>query len=604
MTDSGRGFGRGLLATGRAFITNVFVLPVREGRLRDIDWPVGLRPIVALTVVAYGIGVLLVVTGELIRSNATLFAQATSQVPQPRSTVWVLLTIITFSLVLAQTGAIHVRAWVRWPITGYVCLSILFLGFSQSVSPGGWLAVGTSVLAAAALIVLVAVRGRRRFAWGEFVIVAAIVFFAVAMTVAVSGGQIALGFDFTPLLLTSLMAMLASVAAPATIASGAAVAELAVNSAMWLALAVRDGLGRIALGVLIVGILAWRFVTLLPAIGDLIADPWGEGGHILGAIALIGVLSLAWWGLRRLRPSRGAATVPGLIESQLTTSLPIAAVLTPLLLLTPLIILATVMTAVAPGPASQAAWSIYGAVGSGTAIATARLLTGTVLIVLAIVFARRGIVALPELFVAIGLASGVGGASVVLGGTQLWSPDSVSFVATVICVGLIVWMLVRRTFTLARLSAIAVALLAAALFANPQWLTDPLATVLPSATTAAILVGFTWALLTGYPIANRHSAGFPRASRVLLVLANTLFATAVVAYAALSRDPSGGFDLGLFAELGNVTFGVPLIACALLVAFVAFVRNRPVDEVPDRRVAAPEGVAESTAEPSPSQPGS
>jgi hypothetical protein len=588
-----RSVGRGLLATGRAFIHNVFVLPIREGRLRDIDWPVGLRPIVLLAIVAYSVGVLLVLTGELIRSNSTLFAQATSQVPQPRSTVWILLALIAFSLVLAQTGAIHVRAWVRWPITGYVCMCLLFLGFSQSVSTNGWLAVGTSVLASAALIVLVAVRGRRAFAWGEFVVVAAIVFFSVTMTVAVSGGQIAMGFDFTPLLLTSLMAMLSSVAAPATIASGAAVAELAVNSATWLALAIRDGLGRIALGVLIIGILAWRTVDLLPTVGDVMRDPLGEGGHILGAIGLIGVLSLAWWGLRRLRPTRPAATVPGLIESQLTSSLPIAAVLTPLLVLTPLIVVATVVTTVAPGPASQTAWSIYGAIGSGAAIATTRLLVGAVLIVLAIVFARRGIAALPELFVAIGLASAVGGASVVAGGSQLWSPDSVSFVATVICVGLIWWMIVRRTFTMARLSAIAVALLSAALFANPQWLTDPLGAVLPSATTAAILVGFTWALLSGYPIANRDSAGFPRASRVLLVLANTLFATAVVAYTALSRDPSGGFDLGLYAELGNVTFGVPLIASALLVAFVAFVRDRPVDEVPDRRVPAPEPVSEA-----------
>lgn len=579
---------RGPLATGRAFIHNVFVLPVREGRLRDIDWPVGLRPIVAVAITGYGIAVLLVLTGGIIRATSTLFAQSTDQVPQPRSIVWLLLVLIALSLALAQTGAIHARAWVRWPITAYVGLSLLFLGFSQSVSPGGWLAIGATMVATLALIALVAARAGRRFAWGEFVAVTAIIVVGVAFPVAVSGGQIAMGFDFTPLLLTSLMAMLSSLAAPAMIASGAAVAELAVNSATWVALSLRDGLGRIALAVLIGLLVIWRAFDLTPTVIAIAADPLYELPRVIGAIGLIAVLSLAWWALRRLHPSRPAATVPELIESQLTTSLPIAAVLTPLIIISPAIIIATVLTMVSPGPVSEAAWSVFGVVSSTAATATTRLLTGATLVVLAWVFARRGVAAVPELFVAIGLASAVGGFSVLVGGYQLWSPESVSFVATVISLGLLVWMLVRGTFTTARLTAVALALLVAALFGNPQWLTDPLGQVLGSAAVGAILVGFTWSLLTGYPIANRDSRAFPRPARVLLVLANTLFATTVLAYGALSRDPSGGFDLSLYSDLGNVTFGVPLIACALLVAFVAFVRDRPVDEVPDRRVVAPE----------------
>ena len=574
-----RSFGNNVLATARSFGNNVLVAPVRGGRLRDIDWPLGLRPIVALALGAYVIAALLVAGGGIIRSAAVLFAQNTSQVPLPRATVWLLFALVALSLTLAQAGALHMRAWVRWFVTGYVGMLLLFLGGTQVISPLGSVAVGTSVIATIALVVLVAVRGRRSFSWIEFVIIAVLIFGTITAAVGASSSAALAGFDFAPLLLTTSMALLTSLAIPATIASGAAVAELAVTSATWAAISFRDGLGRIAVIVLIVVLLVWRGFDLAPTVVAVANDPAYELVTIVGAIVFLALFAAAWWGLRRLRRSRAAATVTGVVDAQLNTSLPIAGAITPLALITPVIVIASVLGMIAP-PLAEPLWGLYSVLASYEVIGGMRLLTGVALIVLAVLLARRGVASMPELFVAIGIASAVGGAIVLVGGFQLWTPASVSVVATIACVGLLLWVLVTRRATTARLTGIAVALLAAALFGNPQWLTDPLGVVLPSAAIASVLLGLTWALLTGFAIANGHSARYPRPARVMLMLANTVFATTVLAYVALSKDPGAGFNFEAMVELGQITFGTPLVACALLVAFTAVLRDRDVEPVP------------------------
>ncbi len=568
----------GVLITARSFVDNVLVAPIRGGRLRDIDWPLGLRPIVALALGAYVIAALLVAGGGIIRSATTLFAQNTAQVPLPRVTVWLLFALVALSLTLAQAGALHMRGWVRWFVTGYVAMLLLFLGGTQVISPLGSVSVGTNVIGVIALIVLVATRGRRGFSWIEFVAIAVIVFGGVIAAVLASSSAAQSGFDFAPLLLTTSMALLASLAIPATIASGAAVAELAVTSATWAAISFRDGLGRIAVIVLIVVLLVWRGFDLVPTVIAVVNDPAYELVTIGGAVAFLGLFAGAWWGLRRLRRPRPAATVTGIVDAQLNTSLPIAAAITPLAIITPVIVVASLLGMIAPALA-EPLWSLYSVLASYEIIGGMRLVTGLVLLVLAVLFARRGVAAMPELFAAIGIASAVGGITVLIGGFPLWTPASVSVVATIACVGLLVWVLVTGATT-ARLTAIAVALLAAALFANPQWLTDPLGVVLPSAAIASVLLGLTWALLTGFAIANGHSAKYPRPARVMLMLANTVFATTVLAYVALSKDPSSGFDFEAIVELGQITFGTPLVACALLVAFTAVLRDRDVEPVP------------------------
>lgn len=587
---------RGLVTTARSFVTNVLVAPVRGGRLRDIDWPLGLRPIVALALGAYVIAALLVAGGGIIRAEATLFAQNTAQVPQPRVTVWLLFALVALSLTLAQAGALHMRGWVRWFVTGYVGMLLLFLGGTQVISPLGFVAVGTNVIAVVALIVLVAVRGRRTFSWVEFVTIAVIVFGGVTAAVVASSSAALAGFDFTPLLLTTSMALLTSLAIPATIASGAAVAELAVTSATWAAISFRDGLGRIAVMVLIAVLLVWRGFDLAPVVQAVAVDPAFELVTIGGAVLFLVVFAAAWVGLRRLRATRAAATVTGVVDAQLNTSLPIAAAITPLAIITPVIVVASVLGMLAPALA-EPLWWLYGVLASYEVIGAMRLLTGIVLIVLAVLLARRGVASMPELFVAIGIASAVGGATVLIGGYQLWTPASVSVVATIACIGLLLWVLLTRRATTARLTGIAVALLAAALFANPQWLTDPLGVVLPSAAIASVLLGLTWALLTGFAIANAHSPRYPRPGRVMLMLANTVFATTVLAYVALSKDPASGFDFEAIVELGQITFGTPLVACALLVAFTAVLRDRDVEPVAVADALAEKAAAKSSQPP-------
>ena len=52
--------------------SGLITTPIRDGRLRDTGWPVGLRPIVVVGVVAFALAVLLMLLAPVIRAALPL----------------------------------------------------------------------------------------------------------------------------------------------------------------------------------------------------------------------------------------------------------------------------------------------------------------------------------------------------------------------------------------------------------------------------------------------------------------------------------------------------------------------------------------------------
>ena len=119
-----------LRVAGRAgyeFLHRVILAPVHEGRLRDVDWPLGLRPLVAVGLVGYVVAALLVLFSGPLREWVPLAAQSGAiTLTLPRALVWIVLALTALSTSLAASGALHTRAWLRWVMTGFVVSVMLF----------------------------------------------------------------------------------------------------------------------------------------------------------------------------------------------------------------------------------------------------------------------------------------------------------------------------------------------------------------------------------------------------------------------------------------------------------------------------------------------
>lgn len=568
-------FGEAAWDTLRLFVVRVLVEPVREGRLRDTDWPVGLRPIVLVALVGYAVAVALVLGGSLIRQELDLFVQAGGDTkPIPREVLWIVMALTALAVSLAQAGAVHARPWARWLVTAFTVLVVLL----ASVADLGELGISRIVAVAASvgIIVLTAVRGHRRFAWWEFAVIAALVFSSIAVSIAVIAlASRPLGFDFVPITITLVLITIGQLAIPAAIAAGAAVAELAVSSAVWAAGVTRDRLGRRAVIVLLVIVVVWRVIDLVPAVILIAEDPLVELLLLASAAGFIGLVALLWLLIAKVRAAAATPTVAGLITTLSTVSLLIAAFLT-LSIPSGLLQLSGFVVRTYTGLAAvEPFMNVVAEISSDSfAVGVTNALAGAGLIALSFLLARRGRQVLPELLAAIGIANLVGGISGMIGLSLLWSAEALAVVATLAALGVTAWLVITRRVTTERLAAVTGALLIAALFAHREFISDPLAALIGSAATATILLGFVWALLTGSGPANDDSPGYPRPARVLLLLGNAVFGATVLAYVSLARDPGSSLNLAPFTELGAQTFGDALIAAALLVALGASIRGR------------------------------
>lgn len=567
------------------FWRGVIVDPIRHGRLRDTGWPVGLRPIMVVGVVAFCIAVVVILGAPVIRAVAPLSVTVGGNVLSlPRLMLPTIFWLVVLSLALMQTAALHTRRRTTVVLTVMTALILLFVGsldLGVDGASGVTLTLGkvVSVIAVVSLVGFVLLRRRATFAWWEFVVVVAIIGGSMVVSLGRSAAQSApYGIDFGPSSASLVMSTLGQLAVPAALAAGVAAAEFAVIAATTAVSAVNRPLtlerpGR-AFGVIPAAIVVVFLAVALWRIGELVLGLFADVGAVVDphrlplSIAIVGVIALMWLGLARLRRS-ASVSADGIVAELDTVALPVAAALS--IALAPLVIVLLVVQIITAWGGGGVILDALGVVADGlrssSSIVVVRTLVGLVLLAIAVVTARRGRRALPELLATVGLFTLLSVMPLVVESAPGWSATAIAGVITTATLVLAVVVAARGLLDARRLGLLTVALLLSAAVAWRDVVADPLGFVIGASGIALALFGFVWGFVTDAEVTHSDSAAYPRASRVLLFIANAVFGITVLAFGALARDLGAAIDLDAFAQFGDELLGTALILAAVAAAW-------------------------------------
>lgn len=565
----------------------VFVDPVRAGRLRDQEWPSGLRLIVGVAVVAYVIGLVLVVASGPLRAGSELTVPAPATMTVPRAWLWLVLVIVIAALALFQTAALHTAWWLRIVALITSVLLMAQWGIRYTATSGGLVETSLTVVAIVALVVFVILRWRRAFAWWEFGVVWVLQASAVVLGIVVLNRTSApLGYDFVPTYVLSTVTFLGPVAIPAAVAAGLSVAEITVSATLWTTrTAGRFATARTAYVILAVLLAArmaqagWQ-LWVTDSLGLLLAavPGWLVIGLVL--VALWMIMAALARGAAPAGGGRAAVQVSLLPDRIASLALPLGAALVASVFLS--IVALTVFSIagqLVPGVVGRTSGAWQDDLASSVVPGVARVLIGVGLVALAAVGARRGRLADAYLLSAVAVLLWARSATT-LGGVRLevaTGSDVLNLLVTAAVAFVVVVLAVLRRLTATRALCLSAAVVMTFLFGYRDFVSDPLGAVFGFSGAALVLFGLTWDLLTGSAIANTGSRKYPVPARVLLVLANSVLAMSILAFTSLVRDPGATIDLGQFAELGDEILGTALVACAFAAILLAVRANRPVD---------------------------
>jgi hypothetical protein len=570
--------GRSRLARfGSGLYRQTLVEPIEQGRLRDLKWPYGLRSIVLAGYVVFVVAALLVIFSGLIREHSSLIVFG-SGLGLPEQMVWPLVLLLSFGMASLMAAAQHGPWWLK--VLGLLfTLMVMGTWSLRNPSLAGW--AGWPVIAAglmAALLALVIIRWRRRFAWWEFALMWALVGLAMTIGVAETREAKVYGSDLNPLNLQQTAAVLGYLALPAATLAGASVAEVTVRATV----AATQNAQRFAKQgwpyLILIVVLCVRLIQCVWLIAE--RDPVVEGlAALLWASALVAAFAVV--GLITLRLSRRQQAAP--VVSELGDELgrvgfTIAAALIAVTL--PVQVFLSVLQVLASlepgGAAARLSFDITPLLTR--VVDPSRVLVGVVLIILAVRAARRGRSSLALILACIGVML-VALARQLLFGDRTpapINPDALNLVASAVVVVAVAILLLRRSLTPQRALAFSGMLILSALFSYRDFISDPLGGLLGFSGAALVLFGLTWDLFTGSGWANAESRGFSRPTRVLLVLTNYVLSMTVLAYAALIRDGSTTIYFDPFAQLGDLIFGTGLVAAAAVAVFDCAWRDQAI----------------------------
>ena len=212
-----------------AIVRQTVVEPIRNGRLRDLDWPYGLRSIVLIGYVGFGVAAATVVMSGLIRQHSNLIVSATG-LGLPEQMIWPLVVLLSFGVACCMSAALHGPWWLK--LLGLLfALMVIGTWSLRRGSLAGW--TGWPWIAGAlmtSVIILVIIRWRRPFAWWEFAAFWALIGLGMTVGVAETRYAKAFGTDFNPLNLQQTAAFLGYLVLPAAALAGASVAEITVRA--------------------------------------------------------------------------------------------------------------------------------------------------------------------------------------------------------------------------------------------------------------------------------------------------------------------------------------------------------------------------------------
>jgi len=595
--------GRVMAGLGR-FWRGLVVEPIRRGRLRDTDWPVGLAPIVTVGVVAFCFAVLIILASPAIREFVPLTVSVTSTVLSlPRLLLMTIFWLVILSLALLQTAVIHTRRRTTIVVTTVSSLAVLFIGsLDFGVDGGGGFSLTAgkivSVGAVAGLVLLIALRRRTRFVWWEFPAVLGIIGGVAVIALGGSAAATApFGFDFAPTAASLVMTSIGLLAVPAALAAGVAVAEFAVNAATSAVGALekpraRQAAASVVMTIPIVLVVAFGLVVAW-RIAEIVAGAaFGVGAVIEPAdfpltLVVVGVVAALWWALARIRGTSRTG-IDDVMNRLDDVGFPVAAALT-ITLAPVVVILLSAQVLVAwgfDGNAVGGAFFVADLLRGSDAQTIQRLLVGIGLLVASVLTARRGSRGVPELLAAIAVVTLVGVLPSIAGQAASWSFEALAAIIAIGTLALTLVSAIRRQLDARRLAMLTIALLLSAAAAWRDVLADPLSVVIGASGVALVLFGFVWGFVTDADITHRGSAGYPTPARVMLFLANSVFGVTVLAFGTLARDVGVAIDLDVFAQIGDQLLGTALIMCAVMAVWAGTLERNSVDSPPPTRTVA------------------
>ncbi len=552
--------------------------PIADGRLRNLAWPYGLLPVVVAGYLMFALAGLTVILSGLVRRQSTLIISGGQGVGLPEVAIWPLVVMLSFGAAALMTAALHGPWWLKvlGLLFGLMIAGIWSLRSSELSGGPVWLIAAVVIMLA--LLVFVLLRWRRRFAWAEFAVLWSLVGAVMAVGIGSAREARRFGFQVPVQLLQQTTAMLGFLALPAAMVAGASVAEIAVRASVAATRNATRLVHRRWPVVILLVVVATRGVQLVREWLD--RDPVSQGmvAYVPALAIMVGFGVIGFVVLRLSRRPADGPVVSELGDELSGVGFAIAAALVVIML--PVQLLLAVVQALASlnpdGAAARFAANPANLVGDLTD--PIRVLIGVVLIVLAVRAGRRGRPGRALVLGCVGIMLIALARNLVLGDATAAPIDAdvLNTVATAAVLVAIVVTAARRRLTGQRAIAFAGILILSALFSGRDFVSDPLGVLLGFSGAALVLFGLTWDLLTGSQWGNGESRRFPRPTRVLLVLTNSVLTMTVLAYAALVRDGSTTIYLDPYAEFGNLIFGTGLLAAAVIAVFDAAWRNAPV----------------------------
>lgn len=552
----------------RDTVRRVLVEPVQDGAPRFRSWSLGLQLVAAIATVATFASALLAAFGSDLRQGSMVLSGTELVLPSWSMPVLLWLLVLAMALLYSAAATSHPAFYALvWFTVTPMWLSTPAVGVFQWLK---WLTAGVALVL---LLLPLVVRRRGWEAW-QFVVVWLLLSVAVVLPLLVANPQ-RLAIDMRGITTMSLATTLTSVACPAIAAAGYSAIEVVVTSAQWFSHEVRD-LGRrfmnrwlLAL-VLVTGL--WRAWTLAQTVH------LGEVARLallpsLTVVVLTALLTIALWTaapvLRTDRRNVWPVGLPSMLSEHLNPwVLPIGLVLA--IPLYPLALAGSLDNIIGDAWAGRLHVATLHEWAGSTAFRVAtRVLAASALLW----FAWRQ--AQHNRPVLVPLAAALFVTQVMLGLKQFgvpgpwdWSIEGIGAITTAAGLVWLVLAAVRRRLHNGTLLAVWVVWLLAVAYQFRDYLDEPTTLLGGISVTLLVLAGVAWRLMTDGQVARGDSKAFPLASRVLLLLANALFATTALALTALAGGYNPYNTSDSWNILGENSIGGVLITCAMLAPFV------------------------------------
>jgi len=540
-------------------LVSTFVAPVREGRPRPSTWPVGLPAVGAVALVLYALLGLAAIFAVPLRQHGHLVLSQTSDTTLPASVIWLLMCGVVLSFALVHTAALH-TSWLLRTVLFLLGAPALFF-FTAAATVKAPLASIASFTLYAGLLVFTIVRSRRRFVWWEFLVVTAI------LAVALLGPNWVAGFGYSGSIasIDGTFATLGILVLPAMLVAGAAPAQIVVTAAESAA---RSPLIKPVFWVLAALAVGWLTCTTVMAVragsDDLSLQALAAG--LVALASLAGAMAL--W-LRRGRVSQPEPPTT-YADKWMPWLYPLAAAITALLIIGMVVTITTHLLALAGinsvSTAVNNAWdSLF---FDNNLVQYWRAGIGLVLLVIAWRISKRDRITEATLLSALAIAFFLDALGLVppLAFLHERNITMTGLIAVAVALMIGVWLTARHRLDARSAGWLLTVVLLAVVYPFRNALDDPAGTALFFSTELLVLFGLTWRVLSDAEFMRGDSRHLPQATRIVLFMANSLFAATSVAFVALSRAEGMSGDNSAWVNAGDWMLGEPLFTVGLVAA--------------------------------------